>query len=250
MSEHTRALVAEACGSFWFFVIGAGAIVTDMATNGQVGLVGVALAHGLALSIAISSFGALSGGHFNPAVTLGLAVAKKHPWGRVPTYWGAQLVGGIAAGLVLRVMFDYAPAAAEATHLGTPGLGSAVPPLTAVIVETVLTLFLLWAVFGTAVSPNAPRIAGFGIGLAVAADILIGGPITGAAMNPARWLGPAVASAHFANALVYIVGPLLGGAIAGLSYLYVFGAAQEREPIDLPPATTPAGPPGDRRRPA
>jgi len=86
MSEHTRALLAEACGTFWFFFIGAGAIITNAATNQSVGLLGIALAHGLALSIAVSSFGAISGGHFNPAVTLGLAVARKHPWGRVPTY--------------------------------------------------------------------------------------------------------------------------------------------------------------------
>ena len=109
MTEHTRALLAEACGTFWFFVIGAGAIVTNQATNGAVGLLGIALAHGLALSVAISSFGAISGGHFNPAVTLGLAVARKHPWPRVPTYWGAQLAGALLAGIVLRLIFDFAP---------------------------------------------------------------------------------------------------------------------------------------------
>ena len=97
MSAHTKALLAEACGTFWFFFIGAGAILTDAAYGGG-GLLTIAIAHGVTLAIAISTFGALSGGHFNPAVTLGIAIAGRHPWARVPTYWVAQLAGGLAAG--------------------------------------------------------------------------------------------------------------------------------------------------------
>jgi MIP family channel proteins len=246
VTEHTRALLAEACGTFWFFLIGAGAIVTNQVTNGLVGLVGVALAHGLALSVAISSFGAISGGHFNPAVTFGLAIAKKHPWPRVPTYWGAQLAGALLAGIMLRLIFDYAPAAMQETNLGTPGVAQGVSLLTAIIIEALLTLFLMWAVFGTAVSPNAPKIAGFGIGLAVTADILIGGPLTGASMNPARWFGPAVASGHLRDGAVHIIGPLLGAAIAGVSYLYIFGHPAEREEIEVVPPVRPVAPQSDR----
>jgi aquaporin Z len=95
----------------------------------------------------------------------------------------------------------------------------------------VLTLFLVWTVFGTAVSPNAPRIAGFGIGLIVTADILIGGPLTGAAMNPARHFGPAVVSGYLDNWYVYWIGPLIGAALAGLSYRYAFGPPEDREPL-------------------
>ncbi len=235
MSEHTRALLAEACGTFWFFLIGAGAIVTNAATNGAVGLLGIALAHGLALSVAISSFGAISGGHFNPAVTLGLAVAKKHPWERVPTYWGAQLAGSLLAAIFLRAIFDFVPAAMELSKLGTPQVAPGVTLLSAMVIEAVLTLFLMWAVFGTAVSPNAPKIAGFGIGLTVVADILMGGPLTGASMNPARWFGPAVVSRHLVDGAVHIIGPLLGAAIGGISYLYIFGSGAEREPIEIAP---------------
>ena len=235
MSEHTRALLAEACGTFWFFLIGAGAIVTDAATNRALGLLGIALAHGLALSVAISSFGAISGGHFNPAVTLGLAVAKKHPWERVPTYWGAQLAGSLLAAIFLRAIFDFVPAAMEISKLGTPLVAPGVTLLSAIVIEAVLTLFLMWAVFGTAVSPNAPKIAGFGIGLTVAADILMGGPLTGASMNPARWFGPAVVSRHLVDGAVHLIGPLLGAAIGGISYLYVFGSGAEREPIEITP---------------
>jgi MIP family channel proteins len=226
VTSHVRALLAEGAGTFMFFFIGAGAIVAT--TGGD--LVAIAFAHGLALSVAVSSFGALSGGHFNPAVTFGLAVAGKHPWPRVPTYWVAQLVGALAAGLAVRYAFDFAPTALDRTHIGTPVPGAGVTDLTAIVVEALLTIFLLWVVFGTAVSPLAPRIAGFGIGLAVAADILVGGPVTGAAMNPARWFGPAVVAGFYDHWLVYWVGPLVGAALAGLSYRYVFAPPEDRVP--------------------
>jgi MIP family channel proteins len=226
MTGHTRALLAEAAGTFMFFFIGAGAVV---ATGGD-DLVAVALAHGLALAVAVSSFGALSGGHFNPAVTFGLAVSGKHPWPRVLTYWVAQTIGALVAGFALRYAFEFDPSALARTHIGTPGLGGGVSALTAVVVEAILTIFLLWAVFGTAVSPLAPRIAGFGIGLVVAADILVGGGITGASMNPARWLGPAVAANFYDNWFVYVIGPLIGAALAGLSYRYVFAPPEDRMP--------------------
>ncbi len=112
-----------------------------------------------------------------------------------------------------------------------------------------LTLFLVWTVFGTAVSPDAPKIAGFGIGLIVTADILIGGPLTGAAMNPARHFGPAVVSGFLDNWYVYWIGPLIGATIGGLSYRYIFSSPQEREPL---PGTNanPAGPGAGSTSPA
>ena len=229
MTEHTRALLAEIAGTFMFFVIGAGSIVTTVAAGSPPnGLLVIALANGLALAIAISTFGAISGGHFNPAVTLGLAVARKHPWSRVLTYWAAQLIGAVLAGLVLRLFFEPYFAAATATHLGTPTVAPIVGVGLAIVIEAVLTLFLVWTVFGTAVSPDAPKIAGFGIGLIVTADILVGGPLTGAAMNPARHFGPAVVSGYLDNWYVYWIGPFIGATLAGLSYRYVFGSAQER----------------------
>lgn len=236
LTDHGRALAAEAAGTFMFFSIGAGSIVANQMTGGVVGLVGIALAHGLALAVAVSAFGAISGGHFNPAVTFGLYVARKHPRERVLTYWFAQLIGGLVAGVFLLLAFRHSPSAIDATHLGTPGLAAGVDPATAIVVELVLTLFLLWSVFGTAVSPNAPKIAGFGIGLTVAADILIGGPLTGAAMNPARWFGTALPARFLDNWYVYWIGPLIGAGLAGLAYRYLFSSDAEREPIVLPPS--------------
>ena len=214
MSGHVRALFAEVAGTFLFFFVGAGAIV---ATGGE-NLVAIALAHGLALSVAVSSFGGLSGGHFNPAVTFGLAIAGKHPWPRVATYWVAQGLGGLVAGFALRYAFEFDPSALSRTHIGTPGLGGGVTVTAGIAVEAILTIFVLWAVFGTA------------IGLMVAADILAGGAITGAAMNPARWLATAVPAGFYDNWYVYFVGPLAGAAIAALSYRFVFAPSSDLAP--------------------
>ena len=219
MTQHTRALLAEACGTFWFFFIGAGAIITAAISDGT--LLNVALANGITLAIAVSAFGGISGGHFNPAVTFALAIAGRHPWARVPTYWAAQLLGGLLAGFALRSVFDYAIAAIDKTHLGTPAL-TTITPAVGIAVEAILTIFLVWAVYGTAVSPLAPRIAGFGIGLTVMTDILLGGPLTGAAMNPARWFATAVPAGFYDNWYVYWIGPLLGAAIGGLSIRFLF----------------------------
>lgn len=231
MTGHVRALLAEVAGTFLFIFVGAGAV---LATGGQ-NLVAIALAHGLAVSVAVSSFGGLSGAHFNPAVTFALAVAGKHPWPRVPTYWIAQAVGALIAGFALRYAFEFDPSALARTHIGTPALGGGVTVTAAIVVEAILTIFLLWAVFGTAVSPFAPRIGGFGIGLMVAADTLGGGAITGAAMNPARWLGTAVPAGFYDNWFVYFVGPLIGATIAALSYRFVFAPPPDLAPRPVAP---------------
>jgi aquaporin Z len=213
--------LVEACGTFWFFLIGAGAILTVASGSGG-GLLDVAIAHGIALALAVSVFGGISGGHFNPAVTFALAIAQRHPWQRVPTYWAAQLAGGVLAGFTLRYIFEFSIAAIDKTHLGTPALAGTITPVVGIVIEALLTLFLVWAVYGTAVWALAPRIAGFGIGLTVLTDILLGGPLTGAAMNPARWFGTAVPAGFYENWYVYWIGPLLGAAIGGLSIRYLF----------------------------
>jgi aquaporin Z len=228
MTQHTRALLAEACGTFWFFFIGAGAIITAAISDGT--LLNIALAHGIALAVAVSAFGAVSGGHFNPAVTFALAIAGRHPWARVPTYWAAQLFGGVLAGFALRYVFDFAIAAVDKTHLGTPGLAGTITPTVGIVIEALLTVFLVWAVYGTAVSPLAPRIAGFGIGLTVMTDILLGGPLTGAAMNPARWFATAVPAGFYDNWYVYWIGPLVGAAIGGLSIRLLFTPPEPERP--------------------
>ncbi len=216
MNGKLRPALAELVGTFIFFFIGAGSIVTDSYTHGAVGLIGIALAHGLMLSIMVSAFGPISGGHFNPAVTIGLWVAGKVNQSTVFIYIIAQLIGGSLAGFLLRGIFP--EAAWQAVHLGTPALAVGVSPMMALALEATLTFFLMMAVLGTAVDSAAPKIGGFGIGLTVAVDILVGGPLTGAAMNPARVFGPGLASGFWEYHWVYWVGPIAGAALASWIY--------------------------------
>ncbi len=213
-------LTAEAVGTFLFFFVGAGAVVLNdyLRQNGaqESGLVGVALAHGLILGVLVSALGAISGGHFNPAVTLGVWIAGRIGSGKAGAYVVAQLVGAVIAGLALRSVFP--ENAWSPSSIGTPALGPGIGAGSGIAIEAVLTVILLFAVFGTAIDPRAPKIGGLAIGLALAADILMGGPLTGAAVNPARWFGPALASGHFDNWYVWIVGPLVGAAVAAALY--------------------------------
>ena len=220
MRDRTAAaLVAEALGTFLFFFVGAGSVVLGdyLAANGGSGpgLLGVALAHGLALAVLVSALGAVSGGHFNPAVTFAIWVMGRITPPRAALYVVAQLLGGLAAGIALKAVFadSWQPSA-----LGTPALGAGITPLLGIGIEAILTALLVLAVIGTAVDPRAPRIGGLAIGLAVAADILVGGPLTGAAMNPARWFGPAVAAGAYADWYVWWIGPAVGAGLAALLY--------------------------------
>lgn len=212
------ALTAEAVGTFLFFFVGAGAVVLNDHPSGGGGLVGVALAHGLVLAVLVSALGAVSGGHLNPAVTVAVRLAGKIEPMRAAAYIVAQLIGALGAGLALRWVFpesSWAP-----SNIGTPALGAGIDVLPAIAIEAVLTVVLVLAVLGTAVDVRAPKIGGLAIGLAVAADILMGGPLTGAAMNPARWFGPAVASGAFDNWYVWWIGPLIGAFVAAVIYRY------------------------------
>jgi MIP family channel proteins len=227
------ALVAEAVGTFLFFVVGAGSVVlaTHAGASGP-GLVGIAFAHGLALAVMVSAFGAISGGHFNPAVTVAVRLAGRIEWTHAAAYVVAQLIGAAAAGYLLLIVMP--GAAAKASLLGTPTLDPAISVSAGIAIEAVLTMLLVLTVFGTAVDARAPRLGGMAIGLAVTADILMGGPLTGAAMNPARWFGPALASGHWDNWYVWWIGPLIGAIIAAVIYRYALEG--EAEP-DVTPAT-------------
>jgi len=220
------ALAAEAVGMFLFVFVGAGSVLAGAGVigggAGSPDLVAVALAHGLVLAVLVSSFGAISGGHFNPAVTFGVWLVGRIPTVRALWYVWAQLVGALGAGIALFLVFGDA---GRSAGLGTPALAPGLGPVVGIAVEAILTMVLLFAVFGTAIDPRAPRIGGFAIGLAVGADILVGGPLTGAAMNPARWFGPAVVAGGYADWYVWWIGPLVGAAIAGFIYRYLLPAA-------------------------
>jgi aquaporin Z len=220
--RNAPALIAEAVGTFLFFFVGVGSVVLGdyVVANGGTspGLLGVALAHGLALAVLVSALGAVSGAHFNPAVTLAVWIMGKITPTRAVMYVVAQLIGAALAGFALRSIFP--TEAWQPSAIGTPALGAGISPAIGITVEAVLTALLVFAVLGTAVDSRAPKIGGLAIGLAVAADILMGGPLTGAAMNPARWFGPAVAAGAYGDWYVWWIGPLLGAAVAALVYRY------------------------------
>jgi MIP family channel proteins len=227
LSRTGAAVVAEAVGTFLFFFVGIGAVVA--ATD----LVGVALAHGLALAVLVSALGAVSGGHFNPAVTVAVRLAGGIGWGAAVIYIVAQLVGAVAAGFAVKAVFP--EAAYTEFGGGTPALGDGITVAAGIGIEAVLTLLLVLAVFGTAIDPRAPKLGGMAIGLAVAADITMGGPLTGAAMNPARWFGPAVASGSYDNWYVWWVGPLIGAIVGAVIYRYALAGEAEPEVTPAPP---------------
>jgi aquaporin Z len=219
-----RALVAEFVGTFALIFVGVGSIAMDYVSKGHVGLTGIALAHGLTIAVMASATAAVSGGHLNPAVTFGAWVGRQIDSVNALGYWIAQCAGGVAAAALLHVVVP--SAALQAVDVGTPAPGGGISGGQALVIEAVLTFFLVFVVFGTAIDARAPRLGAIFIGLTVTLDIFMGGPLTGAAMNPARWLGPAlVGGGGLGNAWIYWLGPLLGGALAALVYTLALAEA-------------------------
>jgi MIP family channel proteins len=222
MYGKSQMLLAEFIGTFTLIFIGAGSICTAhfMNTSNQVsvGLLGIAVAHGLAIAIMVSAVGHISGGHFNPAVTIGFWVTRRLSTLDTILYWIAQLAGGTAAAYMLRWLVP--EETWKAVNLGVPDLAHDLSRFQGMAIEGVLTFFLVFVVFANAVDKRGAfgKIAGFAIGLTITMDVLMGGPFTGAAMNPARAFGPEFAMRYWHNAGVYWVGPLLGGVVAASIY--------------------------------
>jgi len=220
MPSLARRLTAEALGTFGLVFIGAAVVVVNGGfPNSGIGLLGIALAHAVVLSVMVTATMTISGGHLNPAVTAGLLVARRIDAGSAAAYIVTQLVAAVIAAVLVKLLL---PAhAVRGALLGVPVIASSVSLGQAIGIELVLTFFLVSAVFGTAVSPDAPRVGGFGIGLVLLFDILVGGPLTGAAMNPARAFGPALVAGTWVGQLVYWIGPIVGGILASLLWEYV-----------------------------
>ena len=214
-----RRAFAEALGTFFFVFLGAGSVIAAyFAGLGTSALLAIAFANGIGLALAISFTMNISGGHINPAVTIAALINGKISGRDAIAYIIAQVLGAIIAGLLLVAL--YPAAQGIAVNYGAPSLSASTSVITGILLEAVMTFFLVTAVFGTAVDRRAPKIAGFGVGLTVMLDVLIGGPFTGAAMNPARALGPMLASGFFSNWYVYWIGPILGAIAAALVYKY------------------------------
>lgn len=219
----SQALTAEFIGTFALIFIGAGS-----GALGAAGLVGVALAHGLALMGVVYAFGHLSGAHINPAVTAGLWAAGAIDAKRALSYWVFQILGGIAGAGALAWVLGGTATGLGATTLGrvSAGAGQTLPVSAAMgfVVEAILTFFLVNAVLHCAVAGKAGQLAGAAIGLTLTFCILMGGPLTGASLNPARTLGPAAVTGNFADLWVYIAGPLVGAVAAATLYRSVLSS--------------------------
>jgi MIP family channel proteins len=220
MPSLPRRLTAEAIGTFGLVFIGAAVVVVNGGfPNSGIGLLGIALAHAVVLSVMITATMTISGGHLNPAVTLGLLATRRIDPISAAAYIATQLVAAVVAAFLVKSLLP--PQAVQSAMLGVPVIASSVSLGQAIGIELILTFFLVSAVFGTAVSPDAPRVGGFGIGLVLLFDILVGGPLTGAAMNPARAFGPAAVAGAWVGQLVYWIGPIVGGILAALVWEYV-----------------------------
>jgi MIP family channel proteins len=239
-----RRCVAEFIGAFTLTFVGVGAIVTVAGIHDP-SLIGIALAHGLAIGIMVSALGHISGGHFNPAVTLGFLVTRRIQPLLGLAYWAVQLAGAALAALLVKVLLPRA--ATDAVHLGVPALGGGVSAGSGLVLEAILTFFLVLVVFATAVDPRGTfkSIAGLAIGLTITIDILFGGPLTGAAMNPSRAFGPQLVGGHWADGWVWYVGPALGGIVAALAYELLYLRPVAPEPVGPPETGVREPRPGD-----
>lgn len=205
---NTKSLIAEFIGTFALIFIGAGALAI-----GECGLLEVALAHGLVIIVFIYAYGHISGTHINPAVTLGLLIAGEIEFVAAIGYWIAQFLGGILGAVMLNVLLS------NPGDLGVTVLQDGVGLTQGLVVEIVLTFFLVNTIFNTAVNGRAGNFAGIAIGITLIFCILMGGPLTRASLNPARTLGPAIVSGNYADIWLYFIGPLVGAILAALLYI-------------------------------
>jgi len=203
-----RNCIAEAIGTFALIFIGIGAIKAAPDN-----LLAIAFAHGLTIAVFVSATMNISGGHLNPAVTFGALVGGKISLADALLYWVAQLAGATIAAFVCFGLFGR-----TTVVQGTPQLGDGTTPLAGIVIEAIVTFFLVFVVYGTGIDPHGPKIGGLAIGLTITLGILFAGPLTGGAINPARTFGPALAVSFWENHYVYWIGPMLGGGLAGFVY--------------------------------
>ena len=217
--------VAEFVGTFTLIFIGGGAGIVSHSD-----IVAVALANGLAIGIMVTNLGHISGGHFNPAITLGFVSTRRITLRLAVGYWFFQLLGAVSAAFILRYLFTQTLVKLGATP--APNTTDA----KALILEGIMTFFLVWAVWATAVDARGTfkAIAGLAIGLTITIDVFVGGPVTGAAMNPARAFGPELASNSWTGWWIYWVGPGVGALVAALVYEFLYLSPLRPEVVGTP----------------
>lgn len=237
-------MVAEFIGTFTFFFLAIGATIS-VGIAGDQSLLIIALAHGLILAIMVSALGHISGGHFNPAVTIGFLVTRRIAPLLAAMYIGAQLLASVAASGMIRWLWP--GTFAKGAGYGTPALDPSLSSGEGLILEALITAFLVFVVFATAADSRGAfkSIAGLAIGLTLTVDILAAGPLTGAMANPARAFGPQVIDWSWGNAWIWYVGPILGGAIAALLYELLYLRPLRPAPVGTPESGLDEPRPGD-----
>jgi MIP family channel proteins len=225
-------LLAEFIGTFALIFIGAGAGAVVGDGIGLPGLIAIAFAHGLTVMVFAFAYGSVSGGHFNPSVTVGVLAAGAMGTGEAIGYIVSQLVGGVAGALFLSAVLG-----GTATGLGTPALAHnlalgatslTITPAAGFMIEAVLAFFLVTVVLSTAMAGRAGNLAPLAIGMTLTLNIIMGGALTGAAFNPARALGPMVATGNFSDAWLYLTAPIVGAIVAAILHAGLVRLAQER----------------------
>jgi MIP family channel proteins len=225
-------LLAEFIGTFSFVFIGAGAAAVIGDGVGLPGIAAIAVAHGLTIMVFAFAYGSVSGGHMNPAVTVGVLAAGAMGVGEAIGYIASQLMGGVAGALFLSTVLG-----GVETGLGTPALAHnlalgatslTITPAAGFMIEAVLAFFLVTVVLSTAVAGRAGNLAPLAIGMTLTLNIIMGGPLTGAAFNPARALGPMVATGNFSDAWLYLTAPIIGAIVAAIVHTSLARLAQER----------------------
>ena len=230
--------IAELIGTFTLIFVGMGSIMFASS-----GILGVALAHGLAIAIMASAVGHISGGHFNPAVTLGFLVTRRIAPSLAGVYWISQLAGAVLGALALRATFP------DETNLdsGVPVLNATIGTGSGLLLEAIMTFLLVWVIFATAVDPGGAfkSISGLAIGLTITIGVLAAGPLTGAALNPARALGPELVQNVWDDFWVYIVGPSVGAVVAALLFDRLYLRPLAPVPVGVPESGVLEPRPGD-----
>ena len=228
MDKTTQAGLAEFFGTFTLVFLGAGAGALAGPEFNNVGTLGVALTHGIALMFIIYTWGWISGAHVNPAVTLGVLLSGNISLGKSICYWIAQFAGGAAAAYLLVYLLGSDSSLGQTIGSLTPDVvGKATAdPVKVIVVEAVLTFFLVCSVLSNGIAGKNGNLVGVAIGFVLIADILFGGTLTGASMNPARTFGPALAKNNLGYVWLYIVGPAIGGIVAALVYGGLFLAPE------------------------
>jgi MIP family channel proteins len=220
-----RRALAELVGAFGLVFAGTGAIIINAESGGEIGQVGIGVTFGLIIMVMIYATGHISGAHFNPAVTLAFAAVRHFPLANVPVYIAAQLAGAILASALLRGMFGNVASLGATLPAGSDGQSF--------VLEIVLTFFLMFVIIAVAtdvraVVPGGPPAAAIAIGGTVGLEAIFGGPISGASMNPARSLAPALVSGAWESQWLYIVGPIAGALAGAFVYMLIRAVPEEK----------------------